>query len=62
MANEEHVALLRQGVETWNTWRRTYSDEFQPPDLAEADLHGMDLDGADLHEVYLIGADLHGEF
>lgn len=59
MANEEHVALLRQGVETWNTWRRTYSGKF-PPDLAGADLHGMDLDGADLHEVYLIDTDLHG--
>lgn len=59
MANEEHVALLRQGVETWNTWRRTYSGKF-PPDLAGADLHGMDLDGADLREVYLIDTDLHG--
>jgi uncharacterized protein YjbI with pentapeptide repeats len=59
MANEEHVALLRQGVETWNAWRRTYSGKF-PPDLAGADLHGMDLDGADLHEVYLIDTDLHG--
>lgn len=59
MANEEHVALLRQGVETWNTWRRTYSGKF-PPDLAGADLHGMDLDGTDLHEVYLIDTDLHG--
>jgi uncharacterized protein YjbI with pentapeptide repeats len=59
VANEEHVALLRQGVETWNTWRRTYSGKF-PPDLAGADLHGMDLDGADLHEVYLIDTDLHG--
>lgn len=58
MANEEHVALLRQGVETWNTWRRTYSGKF-PPDLAGADLHGMDLDGADLHEVYLVDTDLH---
>jgi uncharacterized protein YjbI with pentapeptide repeats len=59
VANEEHVALLRQGVETWNTWRRTYSGKF-PPDLAGADLHGMDLDEADLHEVYLIDTDLHG--
>jgi uncharacterized protein YjbI with pentapeptide repeats len=59
VANEEHVALLRQGVETWNTWRRTYSGKF-PPDLAGADLHGMDLDGTDLHEVYLIDTDLHG--
>lgn len=59
MANEEHVALLRQGVETWNTWRRTYSGKF-PPDLAGTDLRGMDLDEADLHEVYLIDTDLHG--
>jgi hypothetical protein len=22
MANEEHVALLKQGVDAWNAWRR----------------------------------------
>jgi len=34
MANDEHVALLEQGVAAWNAWR----DENRniPPDLSEA--------------------------
>ena len=39
MANEEHVALLKQGVDAWNAWRR------ETPD-ARPDLHGADLRGA----------------
>ena len=26
MANEEHVALLKQGVEVWNKWREENPD------------------------------------
>ena len=53
MADEEHLRILRQGVNTWNKWREEHPD-FRP-DLSEADLRG-----ADLSEVYLIGADLRG--
>ena len=33
MANEEHLARLKQGVEAWNQWRTAHS-EIQP-DLSE---------------------------
>jgi hypothetical protein len=31
MANEEHCAILEQGVEAWNAWRRKY--QVIKPDL-----------------------------
>ncbi len=46
MANEEHVALLKQGVDAWNAWRRENPDI--RPALSGADLHGADLRRADL--------------
>jgi uncharacterized protein YjbI with pentapeptide repeats len=64
MADAEHVARLRQGVEAWNAWRRT--NPAITPDLAdanlmeayliEADLRGADLGGADLRKANLFGA------
>jgi hypothetical protein len=41
MANDEHVALLKQGVDAWNAWRR-YNPDIRP-DLSEANLSGADL-------------------
>jgi len=39
MANNEHVALLKQGVTAWNEWR---DRNFQVrPDLIEAHLSGF---------------------
>jgi hypothetical protein len=58
MANEEHLALLRQGVKTWNEWREKNPDI--RPDLSRADLAGADLHLADLHEANLRGANLRG--
>jgi hypothetical protein len=56
MANEEHVARLKQGVETWNAWRR------ETPDirlnLSGVNLHRANLTGFDLHEADLRGANL----
>ena len=43
MANDEHVALLKKGVDAWNAWR----DE-SPNTL-------LDLSGANLHSEHLRG-------
>lgn len=40
MPHEEHVAILRQGVEVWNEWRR--KNPTVVPDLRSADLSGVD--------------------
>jgi len=61
MANPEHLALLIQGVEAWNTWRKEHPDI--TPDLSAANLIGANLRGADLRqahlsEAYPMGADL----
>jgi hypothetical protein len=53
MANEEHLAILKQGVEAWNAWRLERPDV--RPDLGEANLSGADLRGADLRRVNLGG-------
>lgn len=39
MANPEHLAILKQGVEVWNRWRATHPEVI--PDLDEADLRSM---------------------
>lgn len=58
MANPEHVEILKQGVDTWNQWRKENRRVF--PNLVGADLGGVDLRGVDLRGVYLSGADLRG--
>ena len=46
MAKEEHVALLRQGMDAWNAWRRENPDV--SPDQPKADLRWANLQGAGL--------------
>ena len=58
MANDEHVALLRKGVDAWNEWRR--QNTLIRPDLAGADLSGANLRVANLREVNLREANLRG--
>jgi hypothetical protein len=66
MANDEHVALLKQGAAAWNTWRRENPDirpdlngaNFREANLSGADLSGANLREANLHETYLDGANL----
>lgn len=41
MANEEHVKLLKHGVENWNKWREENPDI--QPDLSEISLSNLDL-------------------
>jgi uncharacterized protein YjbI with pentapeptide repeats len=60
MANEEHLKLLKRGVETWNRWRKDNPDA--QPDLVEADLSQADLSRADLSEADLNGANLRGAY
>jgi hypothetical protein len=52
MANEEHLAILKQGVEAWNQWRR--ENPSIVPDLAETDLSSRNLNGANLSKARLI--------
>jgi hypothetical protein len=63
MANKEHVALLRQGVEVWNAWRKENPNimpDLTRADLTRADLTRADLAGARLYRADLIGARLGG--
>ena len=56
MANPEHVAILKQGVEVWNEWRM--ANQEVRPDLSEASLRGTNLSEADLSGANLSGANL----
>ncbi len=56
MANPEHLAKLKGGVETWNRWRK--DNPKVKPDLSEADFHGADLSDADLCRTNLTDAKL----
>src|SRR5690349_15234495 len=58
MADEEHVALLKQGVEAWNAWRRENPDI--RPNLIMANLSGERLMRASLSRAELGGANLSG--
>ena len=57
MANDEHVALLKQGVDAWNAWRRENHYDIRPnlraADLRRANLGGANLSGADFTEAHL---------
>jgi hypothetical protein len=41
MANQQHLAILKQGVEVWNQWRKEHPEI--RPDLSEADWVETDL-------------------
>lgn len=58
MADEEHLAILKQGVEAWNDWRDENTDI--RPDLSYADLGGAFLRGALLRGAELWIANLSG--
>lgn len=73
MADSQHVALLKQGVEAWNQWRETnypIVPDLSGADLSRANLNHVNLTGAYLCEVdltmaslsdaNLTGADLRG--
>jgi uncharacterized protein YjbI with pentapeptide repeats len=58
MANPEHLAILKQGVEVWNKWRDENENSNIEPDLSEANLIGAVLNGAKLTSANLSGANL----
>ncbi|CAG0947848.1 Secreted effector protein PipB2 [Anaerolineae bacterium] len=68
MANEEQLAILGQGVEAWNMWRREgtaikaefYEPHPKPVDLRGANLSNANLQGVDFREADLSGAELRG--
>lgn len=51
MANPEHLAMLKQGVEVWNRWRAEHP-------MIEPDLTGAILTGTDLAQASLTKANL----
>jgi hypothetical protein len=61
MANEEQLAILKSGVEAWNSWRKTHRQWvviLSEAHLREAKLSKAKLSRAILNKANLIGADL----
>lgn len=62
MVNQEHLDILKQGVETWNHWRKQIHSPCQPnligAHLVYAYLNGVDLRGANLSDANLKEANL----
>jgi hypothetical protein len=58
MANPEHLAILKQGVETWNKWRGENPDI--RPNLKRANLSKADLSKTDISKSFLSAANLEG--
>ena len=63
MADETHLAVLKQGADAWNAWRAVHRG--RRPDLSNASLRGLalanaELDGADLGQADLRGTILSG--
>ncbi len=56
MGSQEHLELLKKGVEGWNQWRESNPDV--AIDLSDSDLRGTNLKGANLKEANLEGAKL----
>jgi uncharacterized protein YjbI with pentapeptide repeats len=69
MANPEHLSLIKQGVETWNSWRAKAWHELvrSKPEVIDSDRERYeawrsigDFSGAEMTEMQLQGADLRG--
>lgn len=51
MPNEEHLSILKQGVDVWNEWRNINPDVL--PDLRQANLSGTDLSNINFNDANL---------
>ena len=58
MADKKHLKRLKQGVETWNRWRK--ENLGVQVDLREAELNQVHLYEANLNGAHLSGAHLSG--
>ncbi len=61
MANEEHLAILRQGVDVWNRWMLDHLRDipnFKRASLKELELESAYLRGANFQKANLAGAHL----
>lgn len=58
MASEQHIQILRQGVEVWNQWREDYPHI--RPDLSFSDLSRLDLYLVNFERANLRGAGCYG--
>jgi uncharacterized protein YjbI with pentapeptide repeats len=61
MANPEHVAILKQGVEVWNLWRKDSGRGrllFDASPRLYADLSNADLHGGDYNDAYFDRIDM----
>jgi uncharacterized protein YjbI with pentapeptide repeats len=56
MANPLHLARLREGIETWNSW--VYTNPAVVADVSEAQLEHLNFDHAHLIGANFIGANL----
>src|SRR4029450_1742741 len=72
-ANNEHLTILKQGVDVWNQWRKDninvkpaltfaklHEADLNRADLQDADLRRANLTLANLTEADVRGADLRG--
>jgi uncharacterized protein YjbI with pentapeptide repeats len=57
MANPNHVARLKEGVDSWNHYRK---ESGETPDLNEAQLSGVSITGADLQGALMFRTNLRG--
>ena len=60
MANLEQLAILHEGAEAWNRWRKENPDSRYRINLEKADLSNTDLSEANLSFAKLSGANLVG--
>jgi len=65
MANPEHLAILKKGVEVWNEWRQDFPEirpnlrscDLQHENLQQVDFSHTELSEADLSNAHLMFAD-----